>query len=310
MTHPRVVAVILNWNGERVLPEALESLYATDYPDLPLILVDNASGDQSLSEVEKRFAGLRVIRNRHNLGFAEGCNVGIVEGLDRRADYILLLNNDARLEANTLRQLVIEAESDDRMGIIAPSVWRADDPEVLDSAYGQITFNHVIVNRLGVSRRSGRGFMEPRDVDCVFGAVLLIRSRLFREVGLFDGDFWMFLEEVELCYRARQAGFRVRYYPTARALHQAGHSTQQAGARVLKTYLLRRNSVLFLKKHGTFFRWCKFSCCVGISLAVSAVLSLFRGQWAPVRARWEGYRDGILGRRLDLDRLMRRYCSF
>jgi GT2 family glycosyltransferase len=259
--------------------------------------------------MRQNYPQVEILHNSQNLGFAGGCNRGIEEALLRKADYVLLLNNDAALDANTLSLMVEEAESDPHIGVVAPAVWRTDAPELLDSAYGVILFNHVIARRLGVSREKGLGYMTARDVDCVFGAVLLVRSEVFRATGLFDPEFWMFLEEVEFCYRARKAGFRIRYFPAASAHHLAGYSIRTSRIELLKIYLLRRNSVLFLRKHGTPARWCNFLVSVVLSLIFSFVTGMAQLRWEGFAARLRGYADGFARRLLNPEELMRRYSQ-
>lgn len=294
---PRIVAVILNWNGQEVIQRALESLLAQDLAPDHVIVVDNDSSDESPAMVSRFFPQVQLLCSGENLGYAAGCNAGISEAAKYEPDFVLLLNNDVVLAQGLLGQLVREAQSDPRIGVLAPSVRRVDRPSLLDSAFGRIRFHHVIVDRLGESAPADREFAEAKDVDCVFGAVLLVRQEVFSRAGDFDADFWMFLEEVEFCYRARKAGFRIRYFPAAQALHHSGHSTDRSGFSHLRTYLVRRNSVLFMKKHGTFGRWCRYLAAVAASLMTVAAASLLRWEWVPLLVRWRGYRDGWLGRK-------------
>jgi GT2 family glycosyltransferase len=294
---PRIVAVILNWNGRQVLQPALESLLVQDWAPEHVIVVDNDSSDESPAMVSRIFPQVQLLCSSQNLGYAGGCNAGISEAAKYQPDFVLLLNNDVLLTQGLVGQLVREAQSDSRIGVLAPSVRRVDRPSMLDSAYGRIRFHHVIADRLGESAPADSAFAEAKDVDCVFGAVLLVRLEVFSRAGGFDEDFWMFLEEVEFCFRARKAGFRIRYFPAAQALHHSGHSTDRSGISHLRTYLVRRNSVLFMKKHGTFGRWCRFLSAVAASLMMVAVSSLLRWNWMPLLVRWRGYRDGMLGRK-------------
>jgi GT2 family glycosyltransferase len=291
----RAVAIVLNWNGREVLAAALSSLLAQQQPPVHIIVVDNASTDGSPECIFRDFPQVQLIRNSSNLGYAGGCNMGIAEAAKYQPDYVLLINNDVVVERDLLEQLIQEAERDPQIGILAPAVKRMDAPELLDSAYGRIRFHHVIVDRLGESEPAGRSFVQAMDVDCVFGAVLLVRYELFSKVGDFDADFWMFLEEVEFCFRARQAGFRIRYFPRTTAYHHGGHSTLKSGINELRTYLVRRNSVLFMKKHGTCMRWCRFLPAAAASLLFVGAGSLLRWNWTALAVRWRGYRDGMLG---------------
>ncbi len=306
---PRVLALIVNWNGAEVLEKTVRSLKESDYPQLQITVVDNASADASADEVQSRYPEVRVLRLAENRGFAGGHNAGLALALAEGFDYALLLNNDVLLEREALTRLVDCAEVGPRAAVLAPALRCADSPALLDSAWGQILYHHVIVRTLGVRQQPAGRYRKERAVDCVFGAVLLLRCRTLPETGLLDERFWMFLEEVEFCRRVRRFGYQVRYCPAARAYHLGGHSIRRAGADRLKLYLVRRNSVLFLRRHGRPWHWAFFLLCVALSLGASLLACAAGGRLPFWQARWEGYRDGFLGRLLPPDLLFGKYAA-
>ncbi len=310
MTSPRTLAIVVNWNGAGVLEKTIESLCPSgSAAGGDILIVDNASTDGSAEAAVWRFPGVELIRLPENRGFAGGHNEGLRRAIAGSYDYALLLNNDITLEAGALESLLQAAEQDPLSAILAPSVWRADDSRRMDVAWGNILFHHVIVQMKAVNRIPAAEHLRKREADCVFGSVLLVRMTAVQKAGLLDERYWMFLEEVEFCRRMRQWGYRILYLPEARAVHIGGHSIKKASAQRLKLYLIRRNSVLFMKRYAGWKHWLWYLACVAGSLAVSMVICVLGGNWRSWLARWEGYRDGFCGRLLAPRTLWQKYIS-
>jgi GT2 family glycosyltransferase len=296
MPFPRVLALIVNWNGAEVLEKTVRSLQESLFSHLAILVIDNASEDGSAEEVRRRHPEVEVLRLPENRGFAGGHNAGLRRAMQQDFDYALLLNNDVTLDAEALPRLVEAAEAHPEAGIIAPGVWCADPPSYLDCAWGQILYHHVIVRTLGARRVPKAAYLKERTVDCVFGSAMLLRCRILPGTGLFDERFWMFLEEVEFCRRVWKMGHHVLYLPSARAVHLGGYSIKKASAARLKIYLVRRNSILFMRRHGSVVHWGFFLVCVAASLTASLFLCAVQGKLPLLKARWEGYRDGFQNR--------------
>lgn len=310
MTLPRTLAIVVNWNGAGVLEKTVESLCPSGRAaGSDTLIVDNASSDGSAEAAVRRFPEVKLIRLPENRGFAGGHNEGLRQAIAGSYDYALLLNNDITLEAGALQSLLQAAEQDSSTAILAPSVWRADDGRRLDAAWGNILFHHVIVQMKAVNRIPAAEHLRKREADCVFGSVLLVRMKAAQKAGLLDERYWMFLEEVEYCRRMRQSGYRILYVPEARAVHIGGHSIKTASAQRLKLYLVRRNSVLFMRRYAGWKQWLWYLSCVAASLAVSMVICTLGGDWRSWLARWEGYRDGFCGRLHAPRTLWQKYTS-
>jgi hypothetical protein len=231
-----VSVIVVNWNGRAYLEKCLASLQAQTYPAVEIIVVDNGSADGSAAWVVQRFPEARLIVNPDNRGFAAGNNQGVQAA---RGAYLALLNNDAWVEPNWLAELVAAVERDPRLGM-------ADRPEIINST-------GVCVDRSGISwdRSSGK---EARRTDCEPGAVFgpcagaaLYRRAVFEDVGLFDEDFFAYLEDVDLAWRARWRGWQAVYVPSARVYHV--HSGTAREGSPLKTYLLARNKIQLIAKN-------------------------------------------------------------
>lgn len=237
-----VAVIVVNWNGLRHLEACLSSLVEQTHPHFEVVMVDNGSSDGSVDFVRARFPSVRIIRNEENLGFAAGNNVGIRQ---IESALIATLNNDAWVEPNWLEELAAAMASDGRVGMCASKMLFARRPDVINST-------GICVDRLGIAwdRRGGVPDDEGLAPEEIFGpcaGAAMYRRELLEDVGLFDEDFFAFLEDVDLAWRAQWRGWRCLYVPTARAYH--AHSSTAVEGSPLKRHLLGRNKVWTLIKN-------------------------------------------------------------
>lgn len=239
---PLVGVVILNWRRPVEILETLASLYATRYPSLQVVVVDNGSANGSVERIRTDFPLVQLLENGSNLGFAEGNNVGIRSLFPSSVDYVFLLNDDTLVAPDLLTRLVATAESDTRIGIVGPTIYYESQRERVWSAGGRI-------NALG---EPGHLEVEPsatranvREVDYVSGCGMLVSRRTLESVGLLDPRFFAYFEETEWCARARRAGFRVVHDPSAVMWHKI--PTADRSSSPIYVYLMSRNRLLYLR---------------------------------------------------------------
>jgi len=253
----RVSVIILNWNSWKTTIEAVESVYTSHFRSYDVIVVDNASSDNSVNRIEKyaqeRKPPIRVfelseedakkgkfnkpryekldpnrrlilIKNRENYGFGGGNNVGIKFALSvLNADYILLLNDDALLTPETITKLVQTSERT-HAGAVAPKILWARNPELIDSAGGEYSKNGYSFDR--GKFRPKTEFSTKEEVPTLCAACALYSSKALLEAGLFnDRLFFLYYEDTDLASRIRWAGFPLIYEPSAIAYHYGGKST-------------------------------------------------------------------------------------
>lgn len=229
MSLARVSVVIVNYNGAPFLPETLHSLTSQTLRPIELIVVDNASTDDSLAMVQEAWPKARLIRNPENRYFASGANQGVAAS---SGDYILLLNNDCRLSPSYLEKLAAQLEQDPAMGAAVGKIFRTDG-ETLDQA-GQF------VSRARTPRDRGYGEQDAGEYD-VAGRVLsaggvapLMRRAMLDDVcersGWFDEDFIQYYEDLDLFWRSHNLGWRTGYFPEAVAWHHRGGTGQSEKA--------------------------------------------------------------------------------
>ena len=250
-----ISVVIVNWNTRELLAQAIDSLQAqlTGRP-LDIIVVDNGSSDGSQAMLRARYPALRLLANAENRGFGPANNQGVAAA---RGDYVLLFNSDAWATDDFLAPLAAVLDAEPRAAIVGAQL-RNPDGSFQASHTPFPTLRQEFLTLTGIGRRVARrnyptrGPEEARGarpVDYVEGACLLLRKAAFDAVGGFDEAFFMYAEDVDLCYRLTRAGWQVWYQPQARVRHMsAGSSRQRLTNQAADMYQSRVR--YFAKHHG------------------------------------------------------------
>jgi GT2 family glycosyltransferase len=234
---PLISVVVLNWNGAQVVEGCLRSLQEQTYHPLEVIVVDNASTDHSVDLIGGNFPEFKLIVNDKNLGFGGGNNVGICAS---QGKYIMMLNNDTRLDPKCVEELKTSIEKDQRYGACASKILLESEPDVIDGV-------GILVCPDGLS--FGRGRLEKRDrydkeEELFFAAdcACLYRREMLEDIGLYDEDFFAYADETDMGWRAQLAGWKCTYSPKAIVYHL--HSVS-SGGRVssFKAFLVERNRI-------------------------------------------------------------------
>jgi len=220
-----------------------------------IIVVDNGSSDGSVEMVRADFPQVQVIANEHNLGFTRGNNQGLAAS---RGRYVLFLNPDAEVVGNALATMVRYMEDHPDVGALGPQL-RYPNGSVQSSrrrfpTLGMAFFESTLLELWWPDNPWARRYrMADRDdemeqeVDWVVGACLLVRREVLERIGGFDEGFFMYSEEMDLCRRIREAGWRVMYVPTAQVIHHEGRSSEQVvPARHLH---FQSSKVRYFRKH-------------------------------------------------------------
>jgi GT2 family glycosyltransferase len=244
-----VSVVILNYNGRRnlggILEKCLDSVFETDYPNLEVLFVDNASTDGSIEFVIRKYSvekNLRIIRNAKNVGFAEGNNVGIKKA---KGEYIALLNNDTIVTSGWLKEL-IKVIQHPQAGAVQSKLLLMDSPDLLDCAGGLLDYYCYHFER-------GRGEKSAKytKVDEIFyakGAAVLFKVEVLEKTYLFDRDVFMYFDETDLCWRIRLNGYKVFFAPESIIYHASGLTASKMPTKT-KMYFHTRNHLLVLLKN-------------------------------------------------------------
>lgn len=242
---PHVGVVVLNWRRPREILACLESVQAQDYPSYEIVVVDNGSANGSVAEIRHQFPAVQVIENGRNLGFAAGSNRGIGYLLQRDADFVLLLNDDAICAPDLLRLLIDRSQAEPEIGVLGPTIFYADPPGTTIWSAGGAVDKLGHARHLDADELAGGPPPSARDVDYVTGCALLIRREVIEKIGGLDERFFAYWEEVEWCARARAAGYRVVHLPAGRVWH--GIQQEQRETSRFYQYLMTRNRLLYLE---------------------------------------------------------------
>lgn len=293
----RLFAVVVNWNGGELNRACLESLVAEGISPARIVFVDNASTDGSKEDVVARFPGLQLVENDSNLGFGEGANQGARLALARGARQVFFVNNDLVLEPGCLARLVVFLMAEPEVGICGPRVLQGEDPSKVWCAGGLLTWRQNLSTLRGHHKPDGPQYRRDLPVDYVPGCALLARAEVLDRLGGFDAAYFAYMEDVDLCLRAKASGFEVALVGEAAALHKSSSATG-GGYNPRRKYMMGVNSIWFLKQHGGVTAWLRFVLFDVLTLPVLFLVGLFNGRAVSVLAKGKGIVDGLRGRRV------------
>ena len=246
---PKFWIVLVNYNGLEDTRQCLRTI--ADLPgDVATVVVDNASVEDPSATLAREFPWCPVVRNRVNGGWAGGNNTGIVYALQRGAEQVLLLNNDTTVSPQLVSSLLAAAERCPDYGILGPVINFMDEPD--DVMTDGCVFNRPeepgFFQRKAVPLTAGQP-AAVTEVDIVNGCAMMIRSAVFRRIGLIDERFFLIHEESDFCLRAREAGFRCGVLGETLVWHKGSSSFKRTGKQ-MQRYFDARNLYLLLHKHA------------------------------------------------------------
>lgn len=234
--------IVVSFNTSKLLQDCLASVFKkTKEIKFEVIVVDNASEDDSVAMVKKTFPQAILIKNKENLGFAQANNQGIKRA---KGDYLLLLNSDTKVTQNALKKLVNFARTKKNLGVVGPRLLNRDKTHQPSTA-PFLTLPVAFVWFLTGDRWIYSSPATVRQVDWVMGSALMAKKEAVEEIGLMDKKFFMYVEEVEWCYRFKKAGWEVWFYPPAEIFHLVRASSNKERA-ILWIY---QNLIYFYQKH-------------------------------------------------------------
>lgn len=242
-----VSVVIVNYNGRGLLDELFSSLARQTRPADEVIMVDNASADDSVAHVRTRFPWVKVIVSPTNTGFAEGSNIGAVNA---QSDYLALLNSDTALDERWLDELVRVLDADERVGAAVSKIYLAGRPPRIDCAGAEFNNLGFCWGR-GANQLDRGQFESPEEVPAVTACGMLLRRAALDGEPLFDRHFFMYYEEFDLTLRLRGRGHAVMYVPTSVVYHKRAEAVKAATPRpsLFHLFYASRNRVKILARY-------------------------------------------------------------
>jgi GT2 family glycosyltransferase len=289
---PRVAVVILNYNGKELTERCLQSVMGSRYARKEIILVDNASTDDSAERLAGMFPSAIVLRNKQNLGVTGGRNRGFREAVRRGNEYVLSLDNDTRIDERMIEELIAVAESDPAIAVVGPKTYADDGSGKIQCAGGSITYTQNVCAQRGFGEIDRGQYDMMQSVDYFPGFGFMARREVFEVLNFLDESFAGYgHEDTDFCLRATRAGYRVLYVPKAIMWHKGSATIGDYSPR--KKYLEAVNSVYFVRKYGSFQKRLKYGIFAGFGLIYALFVQSFRGNHLAVVAKARGLWDGL-----------------
>ena len=290
----KISCIVLNHN----LPDDTVNLMAnlknqTVKPEI--IVVDNGSSKECLEKIKTAQSDVRIIERDFNDGVAGGYNAGIKDALKNKSDYIAVLNNDLIIEQKDyLEQMIKEAQKDNQVGIAGPLIYFARGYEyqkaqegkgkVIWYAGGITDWKNVYHSHRGVDEVDNGQYNKVEETDFITGAFMLFKREVFEKIGLFNEKYALYKEDVEICERAKRAGYKLLFVPQAKIYHKVSQTVGNAIGMGMNDYYLTRNRLMFGLTYAPVIT--KFA------LLRESVKLLFTGR----EKQKEGVKDFFLGR--------------
>lgn len=289
--NPKISIIIINWNGIKDTIECISSLTNLEYSNYEIIVVDNNSEENdknSLIILAKENPRLKLIFNSENLGFAGGNNVGIVDAIKNRANYILLLNNDTVVEKDFLLPLLRVFEQYPSTGIVAPKINYYDHPDIIWSAGGNIS--KIKGSGFALSNINERKICNlEKEVTFVSGCCMLIKKDVFDRVGLLDENYFLYLEDTDFCFRTIKAGYKIFVSYKSKIYHKVSRSTHNY-LKPLPLYYVTRNRMYFVKKNFKKYVLVTFLYII-LTMAIKSIFWIISGKTENLQSIIFAFRD-------------------
>lgn len=330
----KISIIIINWNHWKDTIECLESLYQINYYNYDVVLVDNASKNDSLQKIKEYAEGkikvrskffkydplnkpikvsyynneksecknqysncgnLIVIKNDKNYGFAEGNNIGIRFALKNlNPDYILLLNNDMVVDKDFLDEMIYTGEKDKKVGILGPKIYYYDQPNKIWSVGARISWKTCRGIHIGINNLDTGQYEVKTDVEYVSGFAFCIKTKIIEKIGLMDKDFFLYFEETDWTLRANKIGYKSVYIPKSKVWHKVSKSGGGI-SKPIGLYYITRNRWLFMKKWAKKSDYSVFIIYQMIGAIIfPLLLSIYYRNYILFKAYYCGLFNGII----------------
>lgn len=295
--------VILNWNGLENTRRCLLSVLKITQPQISVVVIDNGSKNDEAAQLEREFGQtVTILKNPENIGYTKGANQGMKWCLERNTDYVCLLNNDAHVAPDFLEQLLVVARKSDKIGILTPKIFSSADPERIWHTGGTVSLWTAKTNGLVFANiKKERPFYTK--FDYAPGTAVLIRRQVIEQIGMLPEIYFAYMEDVEYCRKAKQAGWFLAYVPPSHVWHKGYASTGGDAFAVIPLFLRIRNRILFIKRNAGWVHRKIFFVIHIIYCLIMTARALVPPQFALVDAIVRGLYSGYIDQRLSLERL-------
>lgn len=263
----KIAIVILNFNGEDDTKECLWSIDNLSKKNFKIlsIVIDNGSKEVfKIDGSDFKTGELKIIRSENNLGFTGGNNLGIKYALEKKADYILIINNDTIIDPRLIEELLAISEKNETSGIIGPKIYFAKGREFHKERYknselgkviwyagGVMDWKNIVGYHRGVDEVDNAQYEQEVETDFASGCCMFIKKEVFEKIGFFNEKYFLYYEDSDFNQRAKKANYKIIYAPKAILWHKNARSAGGSGS-TLQDYYITRNRLLFGFRYGSF----------------------------------------------------------
>ena len=255
-----IAVILVNWKKYNLTSKCIDSLNKSNYKNFKIILVDNEYSKKSLIDLRNKHKELIVFKEKNNLGFAGGNNIGIRYALENDYDYIMLLNNDTEVKENFILPLVERIEKDHSLGAVQPLILNFSNKSIIWNAGGKLNkFLGLTSTRLNNNKLNSSIVFDDY-TDWISGCCILIKSEILTKVGLLDEKFFNYYEDVDWSLRMKNLGYDLGFVKESIIYHHGSSSSKNKKTKegVISSkihYFNIRNHILLLKKHKNLFNF-------------------------------------------------------
>lgn len=298
MKTTKISIILVNWNSYQDTLKCLKSISALEHPqvDLDIIVVDNASDDNSVVQIKKHAPQVTIIQLDENKGFTGGNNIGVSQALKNKSEYVWFLNNDTEVDSKSLMSL-LRTFHDPSVGIAGSKIYFMKNHEYHKSRYkthelgnvlwyagGIIDWNNIYGSHRGVDEVDNGQYDNEEETPFVTGCSMMITRQCLELTSGFDNKYFAYLEDMDICQKIEHAGYKVMYVPNSKVWHKNAGSTGGAGNKVHQ-YYMTRNRLLFGFRYGstrTIIALCKEALRLlrtGTDIQKQAIIDALFGRW-------------------------------
>ena len=280
-----VSIITINYNESQVTLDMLATVRKLTYPNVEVIVVDNASPYDNPDRIKENFPEVVLIKSEENLGFAGGNNLGVDVA---KGDYLFFVNNDTELPPGLLEPLVETLQRDNEIGMVSPKIKFHWDPTLIQYA-GYTPMNHWTIrnNSIGYHQKDDGRFDAEGETESIHGAAMMVPKTVIESVGRMTEIYFLYYEEHDWAEMIKRAGYKIYYQPKAHILHKESLSTGKFSP--LKTYYIARNRIVFARRNFSPIQLFVSSLFqVFITIPKNTATFLAKRQFQHMKAFWRG----------------------
>lgn len=308
MRYKQLAIIVVNWNSYTLTNDTLESLYQTNYRDYDIVLVDNASTDDSVVQLKQNHSNIILLQNENNTGFTGGNNKGMQYALDHGYEYVLLLNNDVAVEKDFLEPLINALEENEKLGAVQPLIYFHHDRELVWNAGTQFNPWTGVTKTNGYEYKDQGQQLKTRElklktsyqkIEWITGCAFMVKTKALQKIGLLYEPFFIYYEDVDLSFRIKQAGYELGYVNSSVIYHIAGMShksstkTAEGYISAKVHYLNARNHIWLLKKYTKLLYAPTVIIYQSAYYIGVGIYFILRGRWQKLKALYLGISEGL-----------------